>query len=248
MKGEAGVFYKLSLQEKAKNVIIGVMTAAVLGILFYRSIFAVFMLSPVAYFYAKRRTYRLIKEQKWRLNMEFRDGIAALSAALQAGYSAENAFGEACLDLIKTGNENSLILKEFQYIVNQINLNTPVEKALIQFGERTGIEDIISFANVFSTAKRTGGDLIQVIAITSRIISDKIEVKRDIKTLITAKKLEAGIMKAVPLFILLYLSLSNPTFLNPLYHNLLGAIIMTVFLIVYLVAILMVDKIIDIEV
>lgn len=238
----------LTLQENIISILMGSIVVIMLGILYYRSFFSIVLLSPIVYFYRKKRAGNLIKEKKWRLNLEFKDGIAALSAALEAGYSAENAFSEACSDLLRTEHENSLILKEFQFIVNQIRINTPVEKALTQFGERTGIEDIISFSNVFSSAKRTGGDLIHVIGITSKIISDKIEVKRDIRTLITAKRLEANIMKAVPLFILIYLSVSSPGFLDPLYHNLFGVVIMTVFLITYLAALLMIDKIVDIEV
>lgn len=127
-------------------------------------------------------------------------------------------------------------------------MSITVEKALSDFGERTGIEDIISFSDVFSTAKRTGGDLINVIKITSNIISDKIEVRREIITLITAKRLEANIMKFTPLFILIYLTVSSPGFLNPLYHNLLGIVAMTIFLAFYLCAFLIIDKIISIEV
>jgi tight adherence protein B len=241
-------YYNLSLQEDIISILMGSIVVIILGILFYRSILGILLLSPIVYLYRKRRSGNLIKEQKWRLNLEFKEGIAALSAALEAGYSAENAFSEACSDLIRTEQENSLILKEFQFIINQIRINTPVEKALTEFGERTGVEDIISFSNVFSSAKRTGGDLIHVIGITSKIISDKIEVKRDIRTLITAKRLEANIMKAVPLFILMYLSVSSPGFLDPLYHNLFGIVIMTVFLITYLTALLLIDKIVDIEV
>jgi len=235
-------------KENIKSILLGSSAAIMLGILFYRSVFGVLFLSPLIFLYRKRRAKIFLKEEKWRLNLEFKEGIASLSAALEAGYSAENAFIEACSDLIKTGYDKSLILKEFQYITNQIKLNVPVEKALVEFGERTGIEDIISFSNVFNTAKRTGGDLIQVIGITSKIISEKIELKRDIKTMITAKRLEANIMKMVPLFILIYLSISSPGFLAPLYHNLLGVIVMTIFLIAYLAAFHMIDKIIDIEV
>lgn len=248
MKGKLDKYYNLSLKENIISVLMGCIIVIILGSLFYRSVTAIILLSPVVYFYIKRRARKLFKEQKWRLNLEFKEGIAALSAALEAGYSAENAFSEACMDLAKTGYENSLILKEFQYMVNQIRLNMPVEKVLTEFGERTGIEDIISFSNVFSTAKRTGGDIIHVIAITSKIISDKVEVKRDIRTLITAKRLEANIMKGVPLLILVYLSVSSPGFLDPLYHNLFGTVVMTFFLIAYLVSILMIDKIVDIEV
>jgi tight adherence protein B len=190
----------------------------------------------------------MAKDRRWKLNLQFRDGILALSAALEAGYSAEHAFEEACKDLRLIYTEDSLIMREFSYMTNQIRMNITVEKALSEFGERTGIEDILSFSEVFSTAKRTGGDLINVINICSNIICDKIEVKREIITLITAKRLEANIMKVIPVLILVYLSVSSPGFLDPLYHNLLGIIAMTGFLLCYLGAYLLIDKIIAIEV
>ena len=240
--------YHFSLKDNLITILQGMTVIIILGTLFYRSIFGVLILTPIIYIYRKRKSYNMIKKQKWNLNLEFKDGILALSAALEAGYSAENAFEEAYRDLKRIYQDNSTILKEFAYIIHQLRMNINVEKALGDFGERTGIEDIISFAEVLHTAKRTGGDLIHVIKITGNIISDKIEVKREIITLITSKRLEANIMKIIPLLILIYLSVSSPGFLTPLYHNISGIIFMSVILIGYLGAFLLIDKIVDIEV
>lgn len=240
--------FGLVCRENVLYLLQGIVIIAVLGTLFYRSVLGMLFLSPMIYFYIKGKQKQQIKECKWRLNLEFKDGILALSAALEAGYSAEHAFEEATKDLHQIYPEDSMIIKEFRYIANQIHMNITVEKALNDFSERTGVEDILSFAEVFNTAKRTGGDLINVIKITSNIISDKIEVKREIITLITSKRLEANIMKLVPLIILIYLSVSSPGFLDSLYHNLFGIIIMTTFLLFYLGAYLIIEKIIEIEV
>jgi tight adherence protein B len=240
--------YKFSLKENIRYSIEGLAVTIVLGILFYQSILGILIISPLIVFYKKNKIKDLITKQKWKLNLEFKDGIIALSAALEAGYSAENAFEEACKDLKQIYQENAMILREFSYIMNQIHMNISVEKALSDFGERTGIEDILSFSEVFSTAKRTGGDLINVIKITSKIISDKIEVKREVITLITAKRMEANIMKLAPLLILIYLSATSSGFLDPLYHNFIGLIIMTLFLVFYLGSFLLINKIVAIEV
>ncbi|MHB8131081.1 MAG: type II secretion system F family protein [Mobilitalea sp.] len=240
--------YQFTVKENIRYILQGMIVVVILGTLFYQSILGVLFLSPMIYFYRKSITKVLIKERKWKLNLEFRDGILALSAALEAGYSAEHAFDEANKDLRMIYLEEALVIKEFTYIINQIRMNISVEKALNDFGERTGIEDIQSFSEVFGTAKRTGGDLINVIKITGNIISDKIEVKREIITLITSKRMEANIMKIIPLLILIYLSFSSPGFLNPLYQNLFGALVMTIFLAGYLGAYLIINKIIAIEV
>lgn len=227
---------------------IGIMIITILGILFYRSIIGILILTPIIFCYRAMKKKQLIEERKWKLNLEFRDGITALAAALEAGYSAENAFEQAGKDLRLIYQPDSMIYCEFNYILNQISMNITVEKALSDFAERTGIEDIQNFSEVFSIAKRTGGDLISVSKITSRMISDKIEVIRDIKTIIHAKKLEANIMKGIPLFILLYLSLSSPGFLNPLYHSIPGILVMSVLLACYFGAYLIINKIIAIEI
>ncbi len=189
----------------------------------------------------------LMEERRWKLNLEFKDAILALSAALEAGYSPENALEEACKDLRQIYREDDMILQEFAYISNQLRMNITLERALEDFGERSGIEDIQSFSQVFATAKRTGGDLIRVIKTTVSIISDKIEVKRDIITLIAGKRLEANMMKVIPLLIIAYLTIFSPGFLDPLYNNTFGIMIMTLFLMIYLGAFFIIDRIVAIE-
>jgi tight adherence protein B len=189
-----------------------------------------------------------MEERKWKINQEFKDGIISLSAALSSGYSAENAFEEAWKDLKLLYKEDALIMREFSYIINQIRMNITVEKALNEFAERTGVEDILNFAEIFSTAKRSGGDLVKVIRSTANAISDKVEVKREIITMVTAKKYEADIMKIIPLGIIFYLQFFSPGFLDPLYHNILGKMVMSILLIAYLCAYYLADKIVAIEV
>lgn len=240
--------YHFTYKEKIQYVSQGILMATIIGYLFYQHILGILLLLPLIYFFLKLKQESLKKERKWKLSLEFRDGIQALSAALEAGYSAENALAEARKDLTRIYREEDMILQEFNYMMNQIHMNMTVEKALEEFAVRSGIEDIRSFSEVFGTAKRTGGDLMHVIKLTASIINDKTEVKREIITLVTAKRFEANIMKVIPLLILIYLTISSPDFLAPLYHNLLGAITMTLLLFFYLAAFLIIDRIVAIEV
>ena len=240
--------YQLDRKEKIRYITEGFILCVFLGYLFYQSIYGILAVSPLLYLYIRKKKTELSWEQKWKLNLEFKDGILAWSASLEAGYSAEGALEEAYKELDKLNQSSVMIRKEFSYILNQIRMNIPIETALEDFAVRTELEDIQSFSEVFRTAKRSGGDLIHIIKLTCTMISDKIEVKRDILTLVTAKRLEANIMKTVPLLFLIYLSLSSPGFLDPLYHNLFGILVMTIFLLLYLSSYLIIDKIISIEV
>ena len=84
-----------------------------------------------------------------------------------------------------------------------------MEELFLNFGERCRIEDIENFAAVFSTAKRSGGDMDKIIQTSARMLGDKIDVKKEIEATLAAKKAEQMIMSMMPAGIILYLQLST---------------------------------------
>ena len=106
-------------------------------------------------------------------------------------------------------------------------------EVLEEFAEQVLSEDVKSFVTVFVTAKKSGGDMIGIIRNTANQIGDKIEVKREIDTMLAAKKYEFQIMSVVPYGIIGYMSLSFPEFMNELYGNMAGIGVMTLCLGIY---------------
>lgn len=225
-------------------------TSIVWGILFvfYRSIF-ICMLGgiPLVWLYMRRKKRQRIQERRFQLNLEFKDAVQSVSAALQAGYAIENSFREAANDMKMLYGEESLIVQEFTYIVTQLQMNRTVEEVLAEFGERSGVEDIAQFAGDVLVAKRTGGNLVEVIGATVHNISDKVEVKREIQTMITAKQLETRVMNVIPIGMILYMWIGSPGFLDPMYTTAMGRIIMSVGLLIYGVAFYIGEKIMNIS-
>lgn len=226
----------------------GVGITVFLAYIFYRSLFAVIFLCPLIPFCVKAQKKRLCRRQRETLKLQFKDALQAVSAALQAGYSMENAIVEALHDMENMYGERGLITSELAVIVKGIRNNRTAEELFLQLAQRSGLEDIRDFAEVFAIAKRGGGDLASVIRVCSVTIGDKIETTKEIGTLIAAKKLEGRIMDIIPCFILLYMDWSSPGFFDVLYQTLLGRVIMTICLAVYLGAILLSEKIMSIEV
>ena len=104
------------------------------------------------------------------------------------------------------------------------------------------------FVTVFSMAKRSGGDMIAIIRNAVYQIGEKIDVKREIHTMMAAKKLEFRIMSAVPFAMICYMKVSFPDFLDVLYGNVLGAVIMSVCLLIYAGAFELGKRIVEVEV
>jgi len=239
--------YSFSLKEKLTQGLKGMLQITVVAYLFYSSFWAVGVLSPYLIVYFKKEKKKAIEKRKWELNLQFKDAIVSLSAALSAGYAIENAFAQALFDLKCMYSKDSSIVKEFQYMVHQLETNQTVEAVLLDFAHRSNIEDINNFTRVFMTAKRTGGDVIRVIKHTSDAISTKLEVKREIITMVTQKRFESNIMKFIPFGIILYLLLTSPGFLDPLYGNIMGVIIMSLLLLFYYFFLVLSEKILNIE-
>lgn len=216
--------------------------------LFYRQLYFAFLISPYSIYITKGYQKNKVFKRRKQLTVQFRDAIQAISSALEAGYSMENAIHSSITDLQLMYEKDALILIEFRRMASMMKNSISVEEAMDQFAHRTKMEDILCFSEVFHSAKRTGGDLVQIIRTTSKTISEKIEIQREIETLITAKKLESQIMKFMPIAILLYFSVCNPSFLSPLYHNIFGIGFMTVMLILCFGISQLADSIMKIEI
>ena len=89
--------------------------------------------------------------------------------------------------------------------------------------------------------------MIAITRMTAEKIGEKLEVKREIQTMVAGKKMEGKIMNMIPLGIILYFWLSSPEFLDCLYQP-SGRVVMTVLLFVYLLAYWWSGKISDIQV
>lgn len=219
-----------------KAFALGFIKAFILLLLFYKSLVFSSVLA-VAYGIINIKVYKKkqLEDWRWQMNLEFREVMTAVSAALNAGYSVENSFKEAGEDLMLLYGSNSVMVKELDKINSQITLNRPLEIVLMEFAQYCQVEDISNFAEVFHTAKRTGGNLIETARSTADKISAKIETSREIRTMVAGKKMEGRIMAYIPLGIIVYFWVSSPGFLDCLYVP-GGRLFMTVLLVVYLAA------------
>lgn len=180
--------------------------------------------------------------------VQFKDCMRFMSGTLSAGYSIENAWKEAEKDMKKMYGKQADMCRELVHMNACIELHEPLEKLLLDFAIRSGQEDVNDFCQVFSFAKRSGGDFVRIIQSTERRISEKVEILQEIETVMAAKRLEQKVMNVIPLFLLLYIQIASPEFISPLYGNLLGVALMSGCLLFYGAAIRIAGKIVNIEV
>ena len=202
---------------------------SLISYIFYKSIIMFLLLLPFCFLYPKIKKKELIAARKRRLLNEFKEAIMILSSLLNAGYSLENSVKESLVELRLLYEKDNLIIKEFEYICQLIYMNISVERAFDDLAYRSRCEDIRSFAKVLRIAKRSGGELESIIAHTVGVIGDKV-------------------MNIFPLLIVLYIDLSSPGFFNIMYTTIIGRVCMSFGLAVYLLAIYISKRLLNIEV
>ena len=210
------------------------MYAGILSYVFYRSIWIFLALVPVGICYPLMIREDLKRKRLEQLRGQFKDAILSVASCLNAGYSVEHAFAEALKDMDRIYGVDSMISEEIRLIIHKTKVNRTFEEALMDFADRSGLEDVRSFADVFLSARVHGGELMKIIARTAEIIGEKIRVQEEILTATASRRLEQKIMSAVPILIVCYLDLTSPGFFDVLYTTMAGRLIMTACLMVYL--------------
>ena len=143
----------------------------------------------------------LHKKRNALLLLEFRDMLESISTSLGSGKNTTQAFSDARSDMKNQYGEQTDIVKELDIILSGLESNVTAEVLLKDFAKRSHNENIQNFADVFSVANRTGGNIRQIVYETKNVINDKITVEQEIQTLISGKKNELNIMMILPLIV-----------------------------------------------
>lgn len=240
--------YRLSLKEEAKCMLVSLALSVVAAWILYQSVWGLLLGIFIWPVYRKNHKKTQTENRKKELLLQFKDCMQCVSVALLSGYSVENAWREGEKGLRELYGEGAYMTTEMKQMNSGIRMNQPVEQLLHQFALRSACEDILAFSEVFRFAKRSGGNFGKMISNTTLRISEKIEVEREIQTVIAGKKMEQKVMNVVPVCLLAYLNVSSSDFLAPLYGNLFGVCIMSIAFGVYVAALLLAEKMTDIKV
>jgi len=183
-----------------------------------------------------------MKKRLLKLRVQFFDMLEAMSVAMRAGNPMLKSLQNAREDLILIYPETGDIITELDIIVGRFNNAVPLSVAFSDLAERSGLEDIESFASIYATIEGKSGRADEIIRETQQIISDKMEIEMEIDTLMTAAKSEVNIMLLLPLVILGVIGYAGAGFMDAIYTTGAGRIVSTGGLIVFIISFVMARK------
>lgn len=183
-------------------------------------------------FFKKMKTYAMRKYQK-KFQMEFKDMMISIYSSLSAGAALEECFYRARSDLSGSFGSSARMVLELEILCRKLERNISLGQGLEEMVQRCFDEDLDSFVQVLLIGKRQGGNPAALVQDSVEKIQKRIETGYEIEGIIGAKRNEFLFMCVVPAGVLVYMKLLSPEFMQVLYGNLPGMLIMTVCLGLY---------------
>lgn len=190
----------------------------------------------------------LIKKRKNMLRTQFLELLEAMGVAMRAGNPPVRALESARGDLTILYGEDGDIIKEANQILARFQNSIPLSASFSDLADRSGLEDIQSFASIYATIEGKSNRADEIIKEIQQIISEKMLVEMEMDTLISGIKGQFYIMVAMPLFILVVMRYAGGGFLDAIYTTSLGRVAATVALVIYVAAYFMGRKFATIDV
>lgn len=239
---------RLGLKQRLACLLVSGILLWGLGYIFFHNVYLPFLLAIGAVRGPKIWSRFLLERRRAALCMQFKQMLYSLSTSLAAGRSVENAIRESVSDLLFLYPDGEVdMIKELRIICARLDYGEPLEKALQDLSRRAEQEEISNFSDVFTACKRTGGDLVEVVRRTSSLISEKMEIKLELGVALAQKRLESRLLLAAPVCFLLFMELSSPDYMAPLYSG-AGLMISAMALALYGVCFWLVQKIMNIQI
>ncbi len=241
--------YRFSKGEKARFTVGFLLLLGIGSYLFYRNCILI-LLFPVFYRTGEKlyRAYH-VNKQKTQLLQEFRDFLYSLSTSFSTGRHLREGIFEAGDYLMDIYGQEGLMAGEVAYMKKAIEEAGQSEKDVFSdFAVRSDLEDIRTFSEVYAACRETGGDMVSAVNKAARLLSEKIQLEMEIKTLLSQKRFEGRMIASMPFVMIIFLLIMSPDYLQVLYDTPAGRCVMTAALVLNVFAYIWMERMTNVEV
>jgi tight adherence protein B len=170
------------------------------------------------------------------------DNLQVLASALRAGHSFIGALSVVVNDAPEPARS------EFQRVVADEQLGVPIDEALHVVVERMESAELEQVALVAALQRETGGNTAEVLDRVTDTIRERFELRRTVQTLTAQGRMSRWVLTALPLFLLLAITLINPGYMNVMYDSVVGRVLLVFAGISVLGGSLVIKRIVNIKV
>ena len=234
------------LQITVMRLVLFSATAAALGFLAARMITISLALAILFALIAGALPFlHVVSKRKKRLK-KFLQLLPDALDLMSRGISAGHAFTEA-LQMVATEMPEP-VATEFRKTYDEQNLGLSLKLALENLVHRVPLLDLRMCVTAIMIQRETGGNLSELLEKVAYTIRERFRIIEDLKTLTLSSRWSAWLLCALPVFLAIYMSVMNPTYMEVMWHDPRGHRLLFVAAIMQLLGMLMVQKIMKIKI
>lgn len=175
----------------------------------------VVFLAMIIGFFGFPRFYLKMKMNKRQKDFmaDFPDALESMMRLLKAGMPVSEAIKMVSKEF--TGP----IGEEMSRVYDEQKIGVPLPEAVLECARRVPLTEVQMFATAIAIQTQTGSSLSEVLQNLSTVIRSRFQLKRKIKALSSEAKASAGIIAALPLFVMGGLYLVNREYIMLLFDE-----------------------------
>ena len=183
--------------------------------------------------------FRISSRQK-AFNDQLDTTLQMIASALRAGLSFTRA-----LDAVAAEAE-SPTAEEFARVVNENRIGRDLVVALEQTAERMASSDFQWVAEAVAVHRDTGGNLNEVLDRVGQTMRERNQVRQQVQALAAEGKFSGYILMLLPIAVGGLFALVNPTYMEPLFTETIGRILLGVCAVLYVIGGIWMRKIVNV--
>lgn len=186
---------------------------------------------------------RFLKKRRLiRFNEQLEDALSAMSSALKAGFSINQA-----LEVVADENLRPISV-EFRLLVQEIRLGVPLDEALRKMVDRIESDDFELIATAIITARQTGGELTQIFDRLASMIRERLRIEGRLRALTAQGKLQAYIIGSMPFLLLFAMNYVAPGMMGQFFSSMTGILVIIGTIVLVVIGFLVIRKITMIDI
>ncbi len=163
----------------------------------------------IAVAYLRRRIARRTR----RFEEQFPDALTLIGSSLSAGHTFLRSIQLMCEEA------EPPISEEFARVVSETQLGDPLVDALARMAERLDVRDVDWVVQAIRIQQSVGGKLADLLHTLADFIRAREEIRREIDVLTAEGKVSAYVLGGLPLFLGLFVQVSSPGYLDPMFQG-----------------------------
>jgi tight adherence protein B len=185
---------------------------------------------------------RRVRRQRTLFCDQLPDNLQVIASAMRAGHSFSGAMGVVVEDAPEPTR------RELQRVIADERLGVPIEEALDVVVRRMASKDLEQVALVAALQRETGGNTAEVLDRVTETVRDRLALRRMVLTLTAQGRLSRWVVSALPVGLLVVITLLNPQYVRPLYTTGFGHVVLVAAALMVISGSLVIKRIVDIKV